>query len=59
MNFYTVLESAARKNEVAIGYRVITKAKTADEQYGVVLNPKKSEEFMLEEDDMVIVLSED
>ena len=59
MNFYTILESAARKNEVAIGYRVITKAKTADEQYGVVLNPKKSEEFMLEEDDMVIVLSED
>ncbi len=59
MNFYTVLESAARKNEVAIGYRVISKAKTADEQYGVVLNPKKSDEFLLEEDDMVIVLSED
>ena len=59
MNFYTVLESAARKNEVAIGYRNIVKAKIADEQYGVVLNPKKSEEFVLEENDMVIVLSED
>ncbi|WP_370088529.1 hypothetical protein [Ekhidna sp.] len=59
MNFYTVLESAARKNEVAIGYRIISKAKSADEQYGVVLNPKKSEEFTLEENDMVIVLSED
>lgn len=59
MNFYTVLESAARKNEVAVGYRVISKAKNADEQYGVVLNPKKSEEFTLEENDMVIVLSED
>jgi len=58
MNFYTILESAARKNEVAIGYRVISKAKSADEQYGVVLNPKKSEEFVLEENDMVIVLSE-
>ena len=59
MNFYTVLESAARKNEVAIGYRNIAKARLADEQYGVVLNPKKSEEFVLEENDMVIVLSED
>jgi len=59
MNFYTVLESAARKNEVAIGYRNIAKAKDADNQYGVVLNPKKSETFTLEENDMVIVLSED
>ncbi len=59
MNFYTILESAARKNEVAIGYRIISKAKTADEQYGVVLNPKKSDEFELGENDMVIVLSED
>src|SRR5690606_18353530 len=57
MNFYTILESAARKNEVAIGYRTISKAKSADEQYGVVLNPKKSDEFVLEENDMVIVLS--
>ncbi|WP_462254007.1 CASTOR/POLLUX-related putative ion channel [Ekhidna sp.] len=59
MNFYTILESAARKNEVAIGYRVISKARDADDQYGVVLNPKKSDEFVLAENDMVIVLSED
>lgn len=59
MNFYTILESAARKNEVAIGYRVMNKAKSQDEQYGVVLNPKKSDEFTLAEDDMVIVISED
>lgn len=59
MNFYTVLESAARKNEVAIGYRIISQAKVADAQYGVVLNPKKSAEFTLSENDMVIVLSED
>lgn len=58
MNFYTILESAARKNEVAIGYRIISKAKSADDQYGVVLNPKKSDEFILTPDDMIIVLSE-
>lgn len=59
MNFYTILESAARKNEVAIGYRNIGKARSSADQYGVVLNPKKSDEFKLEQDDMVIVLSED
>jgi hypothetical protein len=59
MNFYTILESAARKNEVAIGYRVISKSRNADEQYGVVLNPKKSDTFTLSIDDTVIVLSED
>lgn len=59
MNFYTILESAARKNQVAIGYRHVAKAKDPESQYGVVLNPKKSVEFTLEKDDMVIVLSED
>ncbi|MEP1096820.1 MAG: hypothetical protein ABJG78_17010 [Cyclobacteriaceae bacterium] len=59
MNFYTILESAARKNEVAIGYRVISKARNADDQYGVVLNPKKSDTFTLTPEDTVIVLSED
>ena len=59
MNFYTILESAARKNEVAIGYRNIAHARNSSKQYGVVLNPKKSDEFKLDEDDMVIVLSED
>ena len=59
MNFYTILESAARKNEVAIGYRIMSEARSATKQYGVVLNPKKSEEFTLTTDDMVVVLSED
>lgn len=58
MNFYTILESAARKNEVAIGYRVISKARNSDDQYGVVLNPKKSDMFTLTQEDTVIVLSE-
>ena len=59
MNFYTILESAARKNEVAIGYRVLSKARNADDQYGIVLNPKKSDVFTLTTEDTVIVLSED
>ncbi|MEQ8581987.1 MAG: NAD-binding protein [Marinoscillum sp.] len=59
MNFYTILESAARKNEVAIGYRVIKEAKEANKGYGVYVNPRKSDMFTLSDKDMVIVLSED
>ncbi len=58
-NFYTILESAARKNEVAIGYRIRSEAKDANKEYGVYVNPVKSKDFVLTEDDMVIVLSED
>ena len=59
LNFYTVVESAARKNEVAIGYRIIKESREASKGYGVYVNPKKSDDFTLEEDDMIIVLSED
>lgn len=59
MNFYTILESAARKNEVAIGYRLIKESKDATKGYGVYVNPPKSKKFTLSADDMIIVLSED
>ncbi len=59
VNFYTILESAARKNEVAIGYRIISEAKNATQGYGVVVNPKKSNLITFTDKDKVIVLSED
>ncbi|MEQ9426346.1 MAG: hypothetical protein RJQ09_18115 [Cyclobacteriaceae bacterium] len=59
VNFYTILESAARKNEVAIGYRIMANAKVGDEGYGVIVNPKKSDRVELADEDMIIVLSED
>lgn len=59
VNFYTILESAAQKHEVAMGYRVLADAKNPDKGYGVVVNPKKSEFFELADEDMIVVLSED
>lgn len=59
LNFYTILESAARKNEVAIGYRIVRESKDAHKGYGVYVNPPKSKSFTLSDEDMVIVLSED
>lgn len=59
VNFYTILESAAAKNEVAIGYRIMSQSKNAMEGYGVYVNPKKSQLITLTDEDTVIVLSED
>jgi hypothetical protein len=59
VNFYTVVESARRRGEVAIGYRITKDAHNADEQYGIVINPAKSETITFAEDDRVIVVAED
>lgn len=59
VNFYTVLESAAKMNQVAIGYRILALSKNANEQYGVVVNPNKAEFIQFSEGDEIIVLSED
>jgi voltage-gated potassium channel Kch len=59
VNFYTIMESAARKNEVAIGYRIVSQSKKADQAYGVIVNPKKSEMITFDAEDRIIVLSED
>ena len=58
VNFYTILESAARKQEVAIGYRILKDAKNSEKGYGVVVNPKKSEMVNFAPEDRIIVLSE-
>lgn len=58
VNFYTVAESARRRGETAIGYRVAALSKQAPD-YGVHLNPDKGMQFMLQPGDKVIVLAED
>ena len=57
-DFYTVTEAAARKGEVALGYRLAAKARDAEAGYGVVLNPKKAEKRRFGPEDRVIVLAE-
>ena len=59
VNFYTLLESAAQKGEIAIGYRISAQSSDADKTYGVVINPAKSASFKLSAEDKVIVLAED
>ena len=57
-NFATLIESARRRGEVALGYRR-TAGFHEPPGYGVVLNPDKAAPLSLAADDRVIVLAED
>ena len=58
LNFYTVVEAARRQGEVAIGYRLRALAHDAEGNYGVVINPQKSENVMYTARDQIIVIAE-
>jgi hypothetical protein len=58
VNFYTVVEAARRRGEVAFGYRLKARASDAQSGYGVVINPKKSAKVTFAEGDTVVVLAE-
>ena len=65
VNFYTVLESAQRRNETALGYRLYRFSKLnshlvggKEMTYGVILNPDKTQSIEFSKEDSVIVLSE-
>lgn len=59
VDFYTIIEAAKRRSETAIGFRRVALAGEADQQYGVVVNPDKSNIVSFDEGDKVIVLAED
>jgi hypothetical protein len=59
VNFYTLLESAKRKSEIAIGYKIASQSSDSSKAYGVVINPDKSKIVSFAEDDRLIVLAED
>lgn len=59
VDFYTVMEAALRRGEVAVGYRIAAKVRDATASYGVVVNPTKSARVSLGAEDRIIVLAED
>ena len=59
VDFYTILESAKRKGETAIGYRIEKYHSYIDKAYGVVINPNKSDKINFEINDKIIVLAEE
>jgi hypothetical protein len=59
VNFYTVVEAARRRGEIAIGYRREALGKDASQSYGVAVNPDKSKKVTFEAADRIIVIAED
>jgi hypothetical protein len=59
VNFYTVAESARRRGEIAIGYRLERFSGDASRAHGVRVNPPKSENVIFKPGDKIIVLAED
>lgn len=58
VDFYTVVESARRRGEVAFGYRLLAAADKPEQTYGVEINPDKAAPVEFSEDDKIIVLAE-
>lgn len=58
-SFYTLLESARRRGEIAIGYRIQANAFDSENAYGVKVSPDKTEELTFSADDKLIVVAED
>jgi voltage-gated potassium channel Kch len=58
INFSTVVEAARRRNETAIGYRVLARSHEPPD-YGVSLNPPKQTPVTFDQGDCIIVLAED
>jgi hypothetical protein len=59
VNFYSVVESAARKNESAFGYCIASESFNSSKLYGVNINPSKSEMITFADGDRIIVMAED
>ncbi len=59
VDFYTVTESAARQNQIAIGYKIHALEHASDKGYGVVVDPKKSAKITFVENDKIIVIAEE
>lgn len=58
LNFYTLAEAAARRGATAIGYRRVALSERAEQGYGIVVNPKKSEAVQFAANDQLIVLQD-
>ncbi|HOZ31159.1 MAG TPA: hypothetical protein PLL66_09595 [Bacteroidales bacterium] len=59
IDFYTVVESAKRRNEIAIGYKIAKLSNDSTQSFGVVVNPDKSLKISFDIEDKIIVLAED
>jgi hypothetical protein len=53
-----LIERASQLNETAIGYRINDQKDRLETNFGIRINPKKSDEIDFSPNDLLIVLSE-
>ncbi len=58
VDFYTVVESARRRGQVAFGYRLLAEADQPAKSYGVVMNPDKAAAVTFTDEDKIVVLAQ-
>jgi voltage-gated potassium channel Kch len=58
LSFYTVVEAARRRGEIALGCRMLSQYDEDAIEQGVIVNPDKSKTFTFFEEDKIIVLAE-
>lgn len=58
VNFYTIVEAARQRGEIAIGYRLKSESAIPDASYGVHVNPVKSLSITFTTEDKIITLAE-
>jgi ion channel POLLUX/CASTOR len=59
VSFYTVIEAAQRRGDVAIGYRRQAAVSGGEGAHGVVVNPAKSVPVTFSSGDQIIVVAQD
>jgi len=57
LTFYTLVEAAKTRNEIAIGWRKQADAENRERNFGIHLNPAKTSLLKLQPDDALIVLA--
>ena len=58
-DFYSVIKAAIKRNEIAFGYIVSKDSQNPAKNYGVVLNPNKSDLIQFSENDRIILIAEE
>ncbi|MDR3575232.1 MAG: hypothetical protein P4L50_15340 [Anaerolineaceae bacterium] len=58
VSFYTLVESASRLDETAVGYRIMNEVNDSAKSYGVYTNPNKSDLISFSAEDKIVVLAE-
>jgi len=56
VNFFTVVESARQKGEIAFGYRVKEEKYDPEKNYGLHINPNKREKHTYYKGDKILVI---